>query len=79
LLLSRSRSWASATVIRGFAGHTRWNPGKARFDKGEEEDAAAEKRKRLPQLKHTLRKFYLKVHPDLFGNYPKEKETNEAL
>jgi hypothetical protein len=29
-------------------------------------------------LSSALRKFYLKVHPDLFTGHPKEQETNEA-
>jgi hypothetical protein len=73
-------------LMRWFAGHTRWSPGAARnsargkpqFDQEGEHDAAAKARTRVPQLKHTLRKFYLKVHPDLFGNYPAEKSINET-
>lgn len=35
-------------------------------------DAAAH-----PPLQHTLRKFYLKVHPDLFTHYPTQKHVNQ--
>ncbi|OQS02622.1 hypothetical protein THRCLA_05024 [Thraustotheca clavata] len=34
------------------------------------------KAERIPPLKETLRKLYMRTHPDLFGQYPKEQETN---
>lgn len=30
-----------------------------------------------PLLQQTLRKFYLRVHPDLFTHYPKQKDVNQ--
>lgn len=33
---------------------------------------------RVPQLKDTLRKLYLRTHPDLFGQYPAQQAANEA-
>lgn len=33
---------------------------------------------KVPLLKDTLRKLYLRTHPDLFGQYPKQQEQNEA-
>lgn len=34
--------------------------------------------KPLPYLKDTLRKLYMKTHPDLFHQYPTERDCNEA-
>ncbi|RHY46693.1 hypothetical protein DYB30_010098, partial [Aphanomyces astaci] len=31
---------------------------------------------RIPPIKETLRKLYLRTHPDLFGQFPKEQHTN---
>ncbi|CAK4383809.1 unnamed protein product [Aphanomyces euteiches] len=31
---------------------------------------------RIPPIKETLRKLYLRTHPDLFGQYPKEQQAN---
>lgn len=33
---------------------------------------------KLPLLKDTLRKLYLRTHPDLFGQYPEQQQTNGA-
>lgn len=33
---------------------------------------------KVPLLKDTLRKLYLRTHPDLFGQYPKQRDQNEA-
>ncbi|KAF1331600.1 putative mitochondrial protein, partial [Globisporangium splendens] len=33
---------------------------------------------KVPLLKDTLRKLYLRTHPDLFGQHPKQQEQNEA-
>ena len=38
---------------------------------------SAEEEKALPDLRKLLRKFYLKVHPDLFASYPKERAANQ--
>lgn len=59
--------------LRGFGTYTSWNPNKGKGQKAEEEQKKCER----PQLKQTLRKFYLKVHPDLFGQYPDAKKINE--
>lgn len=32
----------------------------------------------VPLLKDTLRKLYLRTHPDLFGQYPAQQQQNEA-
>lgn len=34
--------------------------------------------KNIPLLKTTLRKLYLKTHPDLFAQFPREQETNTS-
>lgn len=39
--------------------------------------AASSGSRHLIPLSSALRKFYLKVHPDLFAGHPKEQETNE--
>ncbi|CAI5735304.1 unnamed protein product [Hyaloperonospora brassicae] len=31
----------------------------------------------VPMLKDTLRKLYLRTHPDLFGRYPEQQRANE--
>ncbi|KAJ0411620.1 hypothetical protein ATCC90586_004089 [Pythium insidiosum] len=36
------------------------------------------KAEQVPLLKDTLRKLYLRTHPDLFGRYPEQQATNEA-
>lgn len=38
---------------------------------------STEKEKEVPELRKILRKFYLKVHPDLFTDFPKEKVNNQ--
>ncbi|CAI5742469.1 unnamed protein product [Peronospora destructor] len=32
---------------------------------------------KVPMLKGTLRKLYMRTHPDLFGRYPKQQRANE--
>ncbi|CAH0515839.1 unnamed protein product [Peronospora belbahrii] len=32
---------------------------------------------KVPMLKDTLRKLYMRTHPDLFGRYPEQQRTNE--
>lgn len=32
---------------------------------------------KIPELKSTLRKLYMKTHPDLFGQFPEQQRTNE--
>ncbi|DAZ97673.1 TPA: hypothetical protein N0F65_009674 [Lagenidium giganteum] len=32
----------------------------------------------VPQLKDTLRKLYLRTHPDLFGQYPEQQAQNDS-
>ncbi|POM77976.1 Hypothetical protein PHPALM_4563, partial [Phytophthora palmivora] len=32
---------------------------------------------KVPMLKDTLRKLYLRTHPDLFGQYPEQQRANE--
>ncbi|CEG47187.1 T-cell activation inhibitor, mitochondrial [Plasmopara halstedii] len=36
-----------------------------------------EKHGKIPMLKETLRKLYLRTHPDLFGRYPNQQRANE--
>ncbi|KAI9905269.1 hypothetical protein PsorP6_013990 [Peronosclerospora sorghi] len=38
----------------------------------------SEKGHKVPMLKDTLRKLYMRTHPDLFGRYPEQQRTNEA-
>ncbi|KAE8958558.1 hypothetical protein PR003_g28705, partial [Phytophthora rubi] len=37
----------------------------------------SQKGAKLPMLKDTLRKLYLRTHPDLFGRYPEQQRANE--
>lgn len=37
----------------------------------------SQKRGEVPMLKDTLRKLYLRTHPDLFGQYPEQQHANE--
>ncbi|KAH7476161.1 hypothetical protein KRP22_000005 [Phytophthora ramorum] len=37
----------------------------------------SQKGAKVPMLKDTLRKLYMRTHPDLFGRYPKQQRANE--
>jgi len=71
VLTTFSHNMSSARPSRG-AGRKRGGPAPSWNRFQPDGDAAAH-----PPLQHTLRKFYLKVHPDLFTHYPTQKHVNQ--
>jgi len=71
VLTMLSHNLSTARPSRG-AGRKRGGPAPSWNRFQPDGDAAAH-----PPLQHTLRKFYLKVHPDLFTHYPTQKHVNQ--
>ncbi|ETW09505.1 hypothetical protein H310_00073 [Aphanomyces invadans] len=83
-VLARS-SWAAPTLLRPTATSS-WMLGSTQERSMAKLSERALRRKqlreskkkatRIPPIKETLRKLYLRTHPDLFGQFPKEQHTN---